>query len=144
MHSHECGHIQYTHHQGSLRAPPPPTSVAATFPPVPEPVSHCGAATVWECTCTELLSQGGSSIVLENFIFIFQRDNHSSALCLCVGFFCRVCVFLVTFSPLAASLCVSASHCLPSDVIAPVQNRRRLGIWWCGACKWSLCQGCLF
>lgn len=62
-------------------------------------------------------------------IFIFQLDNHSSALRLRMGFFCRVCVFPVTFSPFAASLCVSASRCLPSDVIAPVQNGRRLGIW---------------
>lgn len=85
-------------------------------------------------------------------IFIFQPDNHSSVLCLCMGFFpCSVFLPVSCFSSLShlsplfsASLCVAVSHCLQSDGMASVQNRRRLGIWWCGACKWSLCQGCLF
>lgn len=65
-----------------------PTGVPATFPAAPESVDHCGAAAVSACTRTELLSQGGEQHCFGKFIFIFQLDNHSSALCLCTGFFC--------------------------------------------------------
>lgn len=125
----------------------PPTRVPATFPPASEPVSQCGAATLWAYTCTESLSQRGGGYCFGTFIFIFQPDNRSTALCLCIIFFPIVFVYLAPLFPPSLPPSVSlhlTAHCLPSDVIAPVQKRRRLGIWWCGACKWSLCQGCLF
>lgn len=72
---------------------------------------------------------GGSSIVLEN-LFLFSSLIITAVLRVCVWDFSVVFVYFPSlFPPLAASLCVSASRCLPSDVIAPVQNRRRLGIW---------------
>lgn len=146
-HTHVCTHIHIieTAHNTPNQSP------SHQFPPVSEPVNHHGAAT--DSTCRETLSQGGATLFCwDDFYF------HSSVLCLCIGFFRSVlCIWFSLFlafllfpslshlSPLfSASLCVSASHCLQPDVMASVQNRRRLGIWWCGACKWSLCQGCLF
>lgn len=73
--------------------------------------------------------KGGSRIVWGN-LFLFSSLIITAVLRVCV-WDCSVAFvyFPSLFPPLAASLCASASHCLPSDVIAPVQNRRRLGIW---------------
>lgn len=150
MHTHI--HVS-THTYTSFRQPTGSQArVPATFPLVPETVNNHGAAMV--STCAETLSQEGLHCFVE-MIFILQPDNRSGVLRLCLGFSsCSVCVcdspcVLLPppphLSPLfSASLCVSMSPCLQSDVMASVQKRRRLGIWWCGACKWSLCQGCLF
>lgn len=149
----------YTHTYTSLRQAtvtsltpphPIPNGVWATFPPVSEPVNHRGAATVLKRT--ETLSQRVVACDVE-IIFI----SLSSVPCLCATscLLCSVCAFdspcfslFFSSSPfhlsLLFSLAPSVSLCLQSDVMASVQNRRRLGIWWCGACKWSLCQGCLF
>ena len=147
MHTHT--HVS-THTYTSFRQPTGPQArVPATFSLVPGTVNNHGAGVV--STCAETLSQEGLHCFVE-MIFILQPDNRSGVLCLCLGFSsCSVCVFLPVScsppSPFPSFLCLPLppmSPCLQSDVTASVQKRRRLGIWWCGACKWSLCQGCLF
>lgn len=115
-HSHTYIHTQACNTHTSWRQPavPPPAGVLATFAPVSEAVNHHGA------TCTDIIARGGATL--------FCRDD-ISFYSLIITAVSRVCVFDSLRFPPSASLCVFASRRLQSDVMASVQNRRRLGIW---------------
>ena len=67
-------------------------------------------------------------------------------LCLSLSLSLYVCPSVrPSLSPcLSLTLSLSLSVCLQSSGTLPVQSSRWLGIWWCDACKWSDCHGCLF
>lgn len=78
--------------------------------------------------------KGRGGTVLEH-LFLFSSLIIAALLCVCVLFFVFFSVVFMYLAPLfprspppSVSLHLAA-RCLPSDVIAPVQNRRRLGIW---------------